>query len=348
MSVVLAPDGPLAIAHLPKVVRTEAGEALPPLHVAYRREGPRGAPVVLVMGGISAGRHAADHAPSDTRGWWREIVRPHGPIDTQRLDVLTVDPVGGFGASSGPASQSPWPNPRLTTRDHARICRLWLDALEIHEPILVVGASFGGMVGLALAEEAPHVVAHLVAISAPDRPHPRSVGWRAVQRALVSWGVETGHPRRGLALARALAMTTYRGAEELEARFGSCVAPAEPAATSSIEAYLRARGDAFARRAEPTAYLALSEALDRHSVDPTRIRVPVTLVGTPSDALVPYASLERLADAVSGPVRLLELESPRGHDAFLTEPERLGALLRQVLAVPPSSSPLPRDPHAER
>lgn len=344
MSLVLAPDGPLAIAHVPQGLRTEAGEALPPIHVAYRREGPRGAPVVLVMGGITAGRHATDHAPSGTRGWWRDIVRPGGPIDTERCDVLTLDPIGGFGASSGPASQSPWPTPRLTTRDHARVLAAWMDTLELSRAITVVGASFGGMVGLALAADAPHHVAHLVAISAPDRPHPRSVGWRSLQRALVRWGVETGDPRRGLALARALAMTTYRGAAELEARFADTLAP--DATTPPIEAYLRARGEAFARDGEPAAYLALSEALDRHLVEPAGIAVPTTLIGARSDVLVPYASLERLRDALAGPARLLELESLRGHDAFLTEPARVGTLLREVLDAPHSSPS--RGPDVER
>ena len=46
-----------------------------------------------------------------------------------------------------------------------------------------------------------------------------------------------------------------------------------------VEAYLLARGDAYAATYVPEAFVCLSESIDLHVVDAARIRVPVTLVG---------------------------------------------------------------------
>lgn len=89
-----------------------------------------------------------------------------------------------------------------------------------------------------------------------------------------------------------------------------------------------ARGDAYAASYLPEAFVCLSESIDLHRVDATRIRVPTTLVAIIEDQVVPLSDMRALRDRLAGPTRLVEISSLYGHDAFLKE----GAALRRVFA----------------
>ena len=186
------------------------------------------------------------------------------------------------------------------------------------------------MVALAFAERYPQLVKHIVAISAADRPHPMATAWRSVQRAMVRYAAQERRRRRkDLRLARALAMATYRSPEEFAARFSGAPARIDGRFQFPVESYLLARGDAYAATYVPEAFVCLSESIDLHTVDATRIRVPVTLVAVLEDQLVPISrscARCRRASAVRG--TLVELSSLYGHDAFLKE----GAALQPVFA----------------
>jgi homoserine O-acetyltransferase len=96
----------------------------------------------------------------------------------------------------------------------------------------------------------------------------------------------------------------------------------------SSQAYLLARGDAYAATYVPEAFVCLSESIDLHTVDASRIRVPVTLVGILEDQLIPISDLRSLRARLGGEAALVELSSLYGHDAFLKE----GAALEPVFA----------------
>src|SRR5882762_2849757 len=57
--------------------------------------GPRCAPVIAVLGGISASKHVTSSASDQSAGWWEEVVGPGRAIDTRRFRVLSIDYVVG-------------------------------------------------------------------------------------------------------------------------------------------------------------------------------------------------------------------------------------------------------------
>jgi homoserine O-acetyltransferase len=61
------------------------------------------------------------------------------------------------------------------------------------------------------------------------------------------------------------------------------------------------------------------------------VRTPTSLVGFPSDRLVPLADLCELQRRLGGTASLDVVESPYGHDAFLKETTRLAPLVREAL-----------------
>jgi homoserine O-acetyltransferase len=66
-------------------------------------------------------------------------------------------------------------------------------------------------------------------------------------------------------------------------------------------------------------------------VQPESVPTPTTLIGFPSDRLVPLADLCELQRRLAGPSTLEVVQSPYGHDGFLKETDRLAPLLRQAL-----------------
>lgn len=288
--------------------------------------GPSGAPVVVVLGGISATRHvtAGDRDPSP--GWWNDIVGHGRAIDTGEFRVLGVDFLDGGRRSDGR------PRRTVTTHDQAANVARVLDDIGVERIHSFVGASYGGMVALAFAERYPDRVDGIVAISAPHEPHPMSTALRALQRRIVELGLETGRVSQALAIARGLAITTYRSTREFGERFDAApIERSENDATFPVEGYLRHHGERFAARWSAERFLALSLSGDLHRVHPAAITTPTTIVAAEGDAIVPGEQLDALARALGGPTRLIHLPTTRGHDAFLTEPTAVGDIVRTAL-----------------
>jgi homoserine O-acetyltransferase len=302
-----APDFPAEIeAKLPAHLARFGGT------VRASLEGPAGAPLIVVLGGISGGLH-----PSR---WWPGLAGPGAAVDPARHRLLGMDFIAD---PAGEAAPSP--------RDQAEALCLLFDALGIERAHAVIGASYGGMIALALGQHFPGRAERLVAISADAGPHPAATAIRELQRRIVALGLATGDADEALSIARGLAMLSYRTREEFAQRFDGGIAGEAVLGRSDPGAYLRNRGEAFARRMSPQRFLSLSASIDRHDVDPARIAVPTLLIGADSDQLVPPVQMERLAAALAGPAELHLLPSLYGHDMFLKDADRISALVEAFL-----------------
>ncbi|NWG72041.1 MAG: homoserine O-succinyltransferase [Parvularculaceae bacterium] len=295
----------------------ESGERLDRAELRLRVHGALSDPVVAVAGGISAGRDIADAGAS--RGWWRDVVAPGGAIDLERFCVVGFDFL---------------PNPQETARtistdDQARAFGIALDRLGVARLHAFVGASYGGMVGLAFAARFRARVGRLCVISAAERPHPASTALRGVQRRIVEFASRCGKPAEGVSLARQLAMISYRTVDEFAARFdhrpGLRAGDPYP-----VCEYLIARGEAYHMPA--ARFVTLSDSIDRHAVDATEIAAAGLFIAVRDDRLVPSADIRRLADRANG--RFVEIASEYGHDAFLKETGVVGPLIRDFIEEP--------------
>ncbi len=301
---------------LPRDFELESGERLQRPELRVRLYGDRAQPLVAALGGISSGRKVAD--AGDGRGWWRDIVGAGQSIDLNQFCVLGFD----FLPNSQETART------ITTLDQAKALAIALQVLELKKLRCFVGASYGGMVALAFAAQYPDLVEQLCVISAADRAHPAATAVRGIQRRILNFAVESGNPEVGVALARQLAMTTYRTPDEFSERFNGTPGAAAGDAYDVCE-YLIARGAAFDMDA--ARYLTLSDSIDRHHVAPENIRSDTTLISSLSDQLVPPADLRRLASIVPALVALHEIQSHFGHDAFLKEAKTIGPLIKSCI-----------------
>lgn len=322
-----------AVAHregildIPEAVTLHHGDVLTGVRVGWRMSGPEGAPIVVALGGISADRRVYLPGDSGTAGWWREVVGPGLALPIDRLRILAFDYLGGSGESTGPRDGSAFPS--VSSYDQADVlCRL-LNHLGVRRLRAIVGASYGGMVALAFAERYLDRVEQLVVISAADRAHPMATAWRSVQRAMIRFALEQGRASDGVRLARALAMASYRSAEEFSARFADAPVREGGRFVFPVERYLLARGLEYAGRQSPHSVLTLSESIDLHRVDASAVRTPVTVIAIREDQLVPLADMRALVARLPQ-AQLQELSSVYGHDAFLKEGEALRPLLSSL------------------
>ena len=259
------------------------------VRVAWEASGAEDLPVVLVAGGISADRHVAASSVFPQPGWWDAQVGEDRPLDPRRVRVLAVDWLGADGALDVP----------IDPADQADAIALALDALGIATLDAFIGASYGAMVGLQFAARHPRRLRRLCAISGTHRAHPYASAWRALQRQAVALGALQCDEADGLALARQLALLSYRTPEEFATRFASADVVAGRVRVGA-EDYLRHCGAKYVARTTPTAFLRLSESIDLQCVDPARIAIPVDVVAVAGDRLLPLQDAYELVECLPG------------------------------------------------
>jgi homoserine O-acetyltransferase len=294
----------------------------PPLHdfPIWEIVGPRGAPVIAVLGGISASKHVTSSASNPSPGWWEDVVGPGRAIDTQQFRVLGFDYVTS-GKSGAP----------VTTTDQAEALATVLNQAGIPSLHAVVGASYGGMVALAFGAAFAERASRLIVIGAAHESDPLATALRHLQRRVVALGSAVGRERDGLAIARGIAMTSYLTPQHFEDRLNGIDRDDSRLVEDRIGRYLKRHGEAFAEQWTSEKYNALSLSLDLHRIRPEDVTVPTTVIAISSDRLVPVAQSRELARRLGGPSQFIELDSPFGHDAFLGDSSRVAPFINELL-----------------
>ena len=274
------------------------------------------APAIVVLGGISSSRHVTATTANPNPGWWNDFVGAEKAIDTLKWRVIGMDYISGDGDDA------------LSTHHQARALLDVLDANGIGRLHAVVGASYGGMVALSLAELYPSRIERLIVIGAAHQSTPSATAHRSLQRKVVELGFRAGLESEAVGIARGMAMTTYSTRDQLESRF-DFDDPIER--ELEIDRFLTLAGAQFASRCAPSRFLALSHSLDRHFVNPAAITCRTTLIGVVEDYLVPPAQLRELAANLGGICELALVSSIHGHDAFLEGQSLIAPIVTNAL-----------------
>ncbi|AEI65255.1 alpha/beta fold hydrolase [Corallococcus macrosporus] len=355
-----------AQASPPRVVRRGVAERQALAAQARQRapaRAPPAVPTVLLVHALTGDMRAGGKG-----GWWEPLIGPRRALDPSRLRLLCFNNLGSCYGTSGPADEgfpkrtddarfgAPPPAAKgdlrldeerlpatVTPWDQARSILLAMDALGLDEVELVTGGSLGGMVVLCLAALAPERFARLFPIATTESATAWVVGLNHVARqALLMDPGFPKAPRRGLELARQLAMLTYRAEPGLEALQG------RPEAWSSralhpMHSYLEYQGQKLEARFDARAYLAQLGAMDHHDLSRfpggglARIRASALCVGIDTDQLFfpsHMAALARRLRERGVHAEHATLSSLHGHDGFLLEWDALAALLGRALALP--------------
>ena len=341
-------------------LRLDCGEEIGPFAVAYQTYGVLNSErsnAILICHALTGDQHVANtHPITGKPGWWERMVGPGRPIDTDRYFVICPNVIGGCMGSIGPASINPETDrpfgldfPVVTIADmvDAQVCLI--ERLGIDELFAVVGGSMGGMQVLDWASRYGERVYSAVPIATAPWHSSQNIAFHEVGRQAVmadpdwcegNYLIEGRVPRRGLSVARMAAHITYLSEKALHYKFGRNLQSRDNRSFSfnadfQVESYLRYQGSTFVDRFDANSYLYITRAMDyfdlaadndghlAHAFRGTKTRFFV--VSFTSDWLYPTRESKAIVqalNAVAANVSFVEIDSDKGHDAFLLdEPE---------------------------
>jgi homoserine O-acetyltransferase len=340
----------------------ECGRALaqPTLHYAvYGRLNAARDNAVLVCHALSGSALVG--------AWWPEILAPGGLLSLDHDFVICINMLGSCYGSTGPGSVDPETGkvygpdfPLVSIRDNVCAQALLLQSLGVERLRLVLGGSIGGMQALEWAILQPERVERAAIIGVAPLS-AMGLALNHLQRQAIQndpdWDggryLPQRPPSRGLALARQIAMLSYKSAALFEERFGR-----KPNRNGEdpwgldndgggliggrfdIAGYLDHQGKRFIERFDANAYLAILRTMETwdpshgHSSSSSAfgsIRARLSFIGISSDWLFPPASVRQFAGSIRAAgvqADYREMQSGHGHDAFLADQAELVRLLQ--------------------
>jgi homoserine O-acetyltransferase len=153
-------------------------------------------------------------------------------------------------------------------------------------------------------------------------------------------------PRNGLAVARMAAHITYLSEDALHEKFGRNLQNRAERTFSfdadfQVESYLRHQGSTFVDRFDANSYLYITRAMDYYDLAAEHGQVLASafagtrtrffVVSFSSDWLYPTRESRKIVhalNAVAANVSFVEIQSNKGHDAFLLDEPELFATVR--------------------
>lgn len=296
---------------LPNTFKLSTGEELPEAALYYECIGNPNGEIIWVCHALTG--HAT------VKEWWPTIFKENGGyIDLDKHYVICANSLGSCYGSSGPSNENKQ-FPVINHRDVIQAFHLLKEHLEIPRIDLLIGGSLGGQQALEWSLLYPDEINFVVLIACNAWHSSWGIAWNELQRN----AIVLGQNKEGLALARKIAMLSYRSASDFEEKTSK-----EGSTPSSILPYLTYQGEKFVNRFSAESYLLLSQMMDSHDVRVERsdsvvsvlqsIKVPALVIGIDNDVLFPIAEQSLLAKHIPK-AELAVIHSTKGHDAFLLE-----------------------------
>ena len=343
----------------------ESGAVLPSVRIAYQTYGvldSERSNAILICHALTGDQFVADtHPITGKPGWWTTLVGPGKVVDTNRYFVICSNVLGGCLGTTGPTDINPETGevwglnfPVITVGDMVNVQRRLIDHLGIQSLFCVLGGSMGGMQVLQWAKAYPDRVFAAVPIATAARHSAQNIAFNEVGRQAImadpDWGggdyLRQGRsPERGLAVARMAAHITYLSEPALHRKFGRNLQDRARItygfeADFQVESYLRYQGTSFVERFDANSYLYITRAMDYFDLasehggrlaDAFRgTKTRYCVISFTSDWLFPTKESRAIIhalNAVAANVSFVEVETDKGHDAFLLdEPEFLRTL----------------------
>lgn len=288
---------------------------------------------VLVFHALTGSSRIAD--------WWGDVLGATAGLDTSRFAFVCVNYLGScYGSTSAKtlnkkAKAHGKSAPILTARDIARVNYNLLEYLGIKKLKAVVGGSVGGMLALQFVADFPDSTEKCVAIGAAPLS-PMGLALNHLQRQALK--------SNDIKFARQIAMLSYKSAELFHARFARRPNRNGENPRNDYEhrfdvaGYLDYQGEIFEKRFEPESYRLITKIMDLFELSEDeiqRIKAKTYLVGISSDWLFPSKDVEKLSKIFRQngvDAEYIELVSDDGHDAFLSDTDKMNEILREVFA----------------
>jgi len=345
------------VMHFDEALKLENGGTLPSFNVAYQTYGTLNeakSNAIWICHAFTGDQFVVGtHPITGKPGWWEQVVGPGKPIDTDRFFIICANVLGGCMGTTGPRDIDPATGapfalnfPSVTIGDMITVQARLLDALSIEKVLAVIGGSMGGMQVLEWAARFPARVASAICIASAARHTPQNIAFHEVGRQAImadpdwhdgNYLVQDCVPERGLSIARMTAHITYLSERAIERKFGRNLQGTEKSADQfqpdfQVESYLRYQGKSFTKRFDANSYLYITRAMDYFDLAKANDGVLAEafrdsstrfcLISFTSDWLFSSEESRRVVHAlnsVAANVSFVEIETDKGHDAFLLD-----------------------------
>lgn len=334
-------------------LKLDCGKSLSNIPAAYRAYGKLNENkdnVILLCHALTGDQYAAEkHPVTEKDGWWQHIVKSDGIIDTDKFFVICPNILGGCMGSFGPnnlANEKEFPV--ITVEDQVKFLGALLDELGISKIHSIIGGSMGGMHALSFASIFPNRAERCLVIASSHKHSAQNIAFNEIGRAAImadpdwqngEYNKKNTFPKRGLSVARMTAHVTYLSTASLERKFGRELQDRDKVtfgfdADFQIESYLRHQGRSFVERFDPNCYLYLTRAMDYFDMEKINGSLEnafklsaskFCLISFTTDWLYRTEEMQEVVAALASAgkdVRFIEIDSDKGHDAFLlNEPD---------------------------
>ena len=343
-----------------KPLLLENGTSIDELTVAYESYGKLNknkSNAIIVCHALSGDQFVASKNPLTNKdGWWDRMVGSGKPNDTDKDYVICPIVLGGCLGSTGPTSINPKTSeqyglnfPVITISDMVNEQMRLIEHLGIKKLLSAIGGSMGGMQVLEWAASYPESLASAVPIATSSRHTAQNIAFHELGRQAImadpNWSngdyKKAGtNPNKGLSIARMTAHVTYLSEASLTKKFGRRLQDKEEIsfgfdADFQIESYLRHQGLTFVDRFDANSYLYITRAMDYFYLEKThkktlteiyeKTNIRFLIASFTGDWLYPPSEnllIVRALSAGGADVSFVNIESDKGHDAFLLdEPE---------------------------
>ena len=326
--------------------KLESGEVLPSLEIAYDTFGELNEAkdnVIWVCHALTANSDVAD--------WWPHTVEQGKFLDPERYFIVCANFLGSHYGTTSPLTVNPatgkkwyYDFPRITVRDMVACHQLLAKELGINRVKLLIGSSIGGFQCMEWAIMEPEFMENLALIATTTYSEPWAAAFNESQRMAIrldpSWGEEKDDAGLdGMAVARSIALISYRGGAAYNATQQELSNPLEASFDRRAHSYQQYQGEKLRRRFNALSYYRLSEAVDSHNIARgrgtiaealSRIKARTLVVAISSDILFPVEAHTPLREHIAD-VEYHLIESEFGHDGFLVEHEKLNTIIQKFI-----------------
>ena len=326
--------------------KLESGEVLPSLEIAYDTFGELNEAkdnVIWVCHALTANSDVAD--------WWPHTVEQGKFLDPERYFIVCANFLGSHYGKTSPLTVNPatgkkwyYDFPRITVRDMVACHQLLAKELGIKRVKLLIGSSIGGFQCMEWAIMEPEFMENLALIATTTYSEPWAAAFNESQRMAIrldpSWGEERDDAGLdGMAVARSIALISYRGGAAYNATQQELSNPLEASFDRRAHSYQQYQGEKLRRRFNALSYYRLSEAVDSHNIARgrgtiaealSRIKARTLVVAISSDILFPVEAHTPLREHIAD-VEYHLIESEFGHDGFLVEHEKLNTIIQKFI-----------------
>ena len=273
-------------------------------------------------------------------GWWDDFVGSNKIIDTNKYFVVCANYLGGCYGSTGPNSINKKTGkefgesfPPISFKDIEITQKLLLEDLGVISLEAVIGPSIGGLMALEFSLMYPNFVKKLISISSGYKLSTIQLLHNLEQAYILDLAKDSQTRKKEfLSLARMIAHKTYISLELLDTRAKNETKYDENVIngflSTSQESYMMHQGEKFIERFTQESYNSIIKGWQNFAIDIQSIEqlrgVDVLIISVDSDVcFYPEEQAEFVDLLEKNNVNTVykTINSNKGHDSFLLEPE---------------------------